>query len=129
MTDVTRGEIYREQYAHFRSMNEILYKMPPLFTAVIGGLWFFAAENLQREPAISLLVFVFSALASVAFVNIVERFRLAFNGYIQNLNRMDGDWKVSIQGSCLPSTIRTIQCLLWFAALCSAFGAAYTFFV
>jgi hypothetical protein len=29
MTEITRAEIYKEQYAHFRSMNDILYKIPP----------------------------------------------------------------------------------------------------
>jgi hypothetical protein len=36
---VTINEIYKEQYAHFRAMNDILYKIPPLFTVVIGSLW------------------------------------------------------------------------------------------
>jgi hypothetical protein len=33
-TGVKMTEIYKEQYAHFRGMNDILYKIPPLFTAV-----------------------------------------------------------------------------------------------
>ena len=41
-TGITINEIYKEQYAHFRALNDILYKIPPLFTAVIGALWLFA---------------------------------------------------------------------------------------
>ena len=48
MTEITRADIYKEQYAHFRSMNDILYKIPPLFTAIMGGLWYFAVQNLDK---------------------------------------------------------------------------------
>ena len=36
MGEITRTDIYKEQYAHFRSMNGSLYKIPPLFTAILG---------------------------------------------------------------------------------------------
>jgi hypothetical protein len=55
----------------------------------------------------------------------MERFRAAFSGYIENLNRMDGEMKVSIRASCLPSTIKTIQTLLWIAFVLSVCGAIY----
>lgn len=101
MTEITRAEIYKEQYAHFRSMNDILYKIPPLFTAILGGLWYFAVLNLEKDKWISSTIFAFAAVASVCFVNVMQRFRMAFNSYIDNLNQMDGDMKVSIKPSCL----------------------------
>ncbi|WP_157783754.1 hypothetical protein [Bradyrhizobium liaoningense] len=42
-----------------------------------------------------------------------------------NLNKMDGDLKVSIKPSKLPSTIATIQYLQWAAAIISLAGAIY----
>lgn len=125
MTEITRAEIYKEQYAHFRSMNDILYKIPPLFTAILGGLWYFAVLNLEKDKWISCAIFVFAAIASVSFVNVMQRFRMAFNSYIDNLNKMDGDMRVSIKPSRLPSTIVTVQLLLWAAAVISVLGVLY----
>jgi hypothetical protein len=106
-------------------MNDILYKIPPLFTAVLGGLWYFATTNLEKDKWIACVVFVFALIASVCFVNVMQRFRLAFNAYIDNLNVMDGEMKVSTKPSDLPSTISTIQILLWAAAVASLAGALY----
>jgi hypothetical protein len=61
----------------------------------------------------------------VCFVNVMQRFRLAFNAYIDNLNKMDGEMKVSIKPSHFPSTIGTIQLLLWAAAVVSLGGVLY----
>jgi hypothetical protein len=125
MGEITRTDIYREQYAHFRSMNDSLYKIPPLFTAILGGLRYFAVINLEKDKWIACAVFAFAAIGSICFVNIMQRFRLAFNSYIDNLNQMDGDMKVSTKPSCFPSTIVTIQLLLWAAALVSVLGIFY----
>jgi hypothetical protein len=125
MGEITRADIYREQYAHFRSMNDILYKIPPLFTAILGGLWYFAVINLGKDKWVSCAIFAFAAIGSVCFVNVMQRFRVAFNSYIDNLNQMDGDMKVSTKPSRLPSTMVTIQLLLWAAALVSVLGIVY----
>lgn len=122
------NEIYKEQYAHFRGMNDTLYKIPPLFTAVIGGLWYFAVSNIDTKRAIASAVFAFTAVACVLFVNVMSRFRQAFNGYLNNLNQMDGDKKVTTKGGkCHVSTITTIQILLWIAAALSVAGAVYPY--
>jgi hypothetical protein len=122
---ITINEIYKEQYAHFRAMNDLLYKIPPLFTVVIGSLWYFAVQNIEKEKLVSATVFGFAMVASVCFVIVLERFRAAFSGYIDNLNKMDGAMKVSIRSSCLPSTIKTIQFLLWLAGVISLCGMGY----
>jgi hypothetical protein len=124
MTEISKADIYKEQYAHFRSMNDILYKIPPIFTAVIGGLWYFAVQNLDKK-VVAGGVFAFAAIASVCFVNVMQRFRLAFNAYITNLNTMDGEMTVSIKPSGTPSTITTVQFLLWAAAVISLLGVGY----
>jgi hypothetical protein len=122
--EISLNEVYKEQYAHFRAMNELLYKIPPLFTAVIGGLWYFAVQNIGKA-AISGAIFLFAAIVSLCFVIVMERFRAAFVGYIDNLNKLDGAMKVTIRPSCLPSTIKTVQFLLLLASLLSFGGLAY----
>ncbi|MDP3895670.1 MAG: hypothetical protein Q8Q62_03245 [Mesorhizobium sp.] len=122
---VKLSDIYREQYAHFRSMNDILYKIPPLFTVALGGLWFFATTQMRTDKAIAIAVFIFSAILSLAFINIMGRFGRAFNGYLDNLNKLDGNYKVTIKPSKLPSTVKTIQYLLWVGAAVSLVGAGY----
>ncbi|PDS69872.1 hypothetical protein [Rhizobium phaseoli] len=122
---VLLSDIYREQYAHVRSMNDILYKIPPLFTVALGGLWYFAATQFRTDRVIAAGIFLFCVILSISFVHIMERFGNAFNGYLDNLNKLDGEYKVSLKPSRLPSTVKTIQLLLYVSALISLIGAAY----
>lgn len=129
MSEITLVDIYKEQYSHFRSMNDILYKMPPIFTAVLGGLWYFAITTLDKDKWIACTVFCFALVASLCFINVMQRFRVAFNAYISNLNKMDNEMAVSIKPSSFtPSTISTVQIMLSAAALVSVVGAFYAAF-
>jgi hypothetical protein len=122
---VLLSDIYREQYAHFRSMNEILYKIPPLFTVALGGLWYFATTQLKTDRVIAAGIFSFCVILSIAFINIMGRFGRAFNGYLDNLNKLDGDYNVTLKPSRLPSTTKTIELLLCVSAFISLIGAVY----
>ncbi|RWH61340.1 MAG: hypothetical protein EOQ83_21615 [Mesorhizobium sp.] len=126
--EITKKDIYREQYAHVRSMNDILYKVAPLFSVAIGGLWYFAASQMRADKVIASGLFAFAALLAVCGVNVMERFGTAFNAYLDNLNEFDGDYRVTIKPSRRPSTVKTIQFLLIVAAVTSVIGAAYVFF-
>ncbi|RWI16690.1 hypothetical protein [Mesorhizobium sp.] len=126
--EITKKDIYREQYAHVRSMNDILYKVAPLFSVAIGGLWYFAASQMRVDKAIATGVFAFAALLAVCCVNVMERFGTAFNAYLDNLNKLDGDYRVTIKPSRRPSTVKTILFLLIVAAVISIIGAGYVFF-
>jgi hypothetical protein len=126
--DVSVNEIYKEQYAHFRAMNDILYKIPPLFSVAIGGLWYFAASQLKTDRLIAVGIFFFAAVVSVASVFIMGRFSQAFSLYITNLNKLDGDYAVSLKNKDKkwpPSTVKIIQFLLWVAAAISCAGVIY----
>ena len=126
--DVSVSEIYKEQYAHFRAMNDILYKIPPLFSVAIGGLWYFAASQLKGDRLIAVGIFLFAAIVSVASVFIMGRFSTAFSLYITNLNRLDAEYAVSLKKTDQkwpPSTVKIIQFLLWVAAALSFAGAIY----
>lgn len=54
-------EIYKQQYAHFGRMNDLIYKLPTLYSALIGALWYFASSA-KSETAISCGVFIFAAV-------------------------------------------------------------------
>lgn len=130
--DVSVKDIYKEQYAHFRAMNDILYKIPPLFSVAIGGLWYFAASQLKTDRVIAVGIFFFAAVVSVASVFIIGRFSKAFSLYITNLNKLDGDYAVSLKDKDKdkdkkwpPSTVKIIQFLLWVAAAMSFAGVIY----
>lgn len=124
--DVSVNEIYKEQYAHFRAMNDILYKIPPLFTVAIGGLWYFAASQLKSDRLIAVGIFLFAALVSVGSAFIMTRFSLAFSRYIGNLNKLDGEYAVSLRDMTWPpSTVKIIQFLLWAATVISLAGVVY----
>jgi hypothetical protein len=118
-------EIYREQYAHFRSMNETLYRLPPLFTVVIGGLWYFATTQRQHDQLTAVSVFLFAAVVCLSAVLIMQRFGIAFNSYIDNLNRLDGEYRVTIRSSRIPSTVKIIQGLFLIALLLSVGGSIH----
>jgi hypothetical protein len=129
---VSVKDIYKEQYAHFRSMNEILYKIPPLFSVAIGGLWYFAASQLKTDRVIAVAIFFFAAVVSVASVFIIGRFSVAFSLYITNLNKLDGDYAVSLKDKDKkwpPSTVKIIQILLWVATAISCAGVIYAIFL
>lgn len=126
--DVSVKDIYKEQYAHFRAMNDILYKIPPLFSVAIGGLWYFAASQLKTDRVIAVAIFFFAAVVSVASVFIMGRFSKAFSLYITNLNKLDGGYAVSLKDKDKkwpPSTVKIIQFLLWVAAAISCAGVIY----
>ncbi len=125
MTEITKKEIYEQQYAHFGRMNNLLYQMPPIFSTILGGLWYFGASYLGKDNVVAVGVFGFAALAACCFTIALRRFRLAFNAYIDNINKLDGDYKVSIQNSCWPSTIDAMTVLVAVAAIISIAGSVY----
>jgi len=114
MDDISITEKYKQQYAHFGRLNDILYRLPVLFSTVIGGLWYFAYSALNQNKFISIVVLLFTIVLCVVFYFIMERFRSAFNGYIDNLNKMDGDMRITIKGTG-KSIMSLVQYSLWAA--------------
>ena len=123
--EVDVKEIYKQQYAHFGRMNDVLYKMPPIFSTILGGLWYFAVSSLTTDPSISIGVFGFAAVASLCFIVTLRRFRLAFNEYLDNINRFDRSYKVSIKSSRWPSAITAMTFLIGTAFIVSLAGTIY----
>jgi len=125
LSGVSVDEVYRQQYAHFSRMNDLFYKLPIGFSTIIGGLWFFGASMIGKDKFISSMVFAFAALCSLAFLLMMERFGAAFNGYIDNLNILDGDYKVTIKNARWRSSKKVIMFLLVCAFLLSAASLFY----
>lgn len=126
MTEITIIDKYQQQYAHFGRMNDILYKLPPLFSTIIGGLWFFSVNYMDDKKFISMLVFLFAAMCCLCFLITMHRFRLAFNAYIDNINQMDGDMKVTLTKDRWPSTISALIWLLLVGFIISVSAAIYS---
>ena len=122
---VTTKDIYEQQYAHFGRMNDVIYKMPPIFATVLGGLWYFAASYLDKDRKVAAVVFAFSAAAFLGFIVALHRFRLAFNAYIDNINELDGKYRVTIKEARGPSTVGAMIMLLIAGLFVSVLGVLY----
>lgn len=118
-------EIYRQQYAHFSRMNDLFYKLPIGFSTIVGGLWYFGASMIDGDKFMSVVVFIFSAICCLSFLLMTERFGAAFNAYINNLNKMDGELKITIQKARWRSSKRVIMFLLFCGFVLSIFAAIY----
>jgi hypothetical protein len=120
-------QVYKQHYAHMGRLNETLYKMPTVFAAIIGGLWYFAAGYLEKDRLVAAVVFVFSGAVSAASAVAVYKFRLAFNGYLDRINMFEGPLKVTIKDdrSWIPSTARAMAWLMYLAVAMSLGGAVY----
>lgn len=122
---VSVEEIYRQQYAHFSRMNDLFYKLPIGFSTIIGGLWYFGAGMIGADKFISVVVFIFSAICCLSFLLMTERFGAAFNAYINNLNKMGGELKITIQKARWRSSKRVILFLLFCGFVLSISAAVY----
>ena len=121
-------EIYKQQYAHFGRMNDLIYKLPTLYSALIGALWYFA-YSARGEPFIAAGVFIFAAVICFYSIYVTNRFRIAFNQYIDRINAFDREYAVTIRpGPGEPakvSTLRAFVRMLWVAFFFSIAGAIY----
>jgi hypothetical protein len=127
-------EIYKAQHAHFGRMNEILYKLPTIYAALIGGLWFFAYSALTTAPTVSVIIFAFAAVVCRYSVTFASRWRLALNGYLNQLNEFEGAHAVTLQtpeqknnpkANRPLSSIRALARTLWWAFALSIGASLY----
>ena len=127
---ISAADIYKQQYAHFGRLNDLLYKLPTLYAALVGALWYFAYLSKATEPAISGFVFIFAAVICLYSIQVTQRFRAAFNQYIDRINAFDREFAVTIKpaGQEKPglSTIGAVIRVLWVALVISTAGAVYT---
>jgi hypothetical protein len=121
-------EIYKQQYAHLGRMNDLIYKLPTLYSALIGALWYFA-YSAKSETAISCGVFIFAAVVCFHSIYVTNRFRAAFNLYIDRINAFDREYAVTIRPAAgEPAKVSTLGAfvrMLWVAFAFSIGGALY----
>lgn len=121
-------EIYKQQYAHFGRMNDLVYKLPTLYSALIGALWYFA-YSARGEPFIAAGVLTFAAVICFYSIYVTNRFRIAFSRYIDRINKFDREYAVTIRPSpgepAKVSTLGAFVRMLWVALFFSIAGAFY----
>lgn len=122
---VTLANIYQAQTSHVTNMTDRLFSMPVSFATVVGGAWVLAGTFAKESPEIAGLLFFFSFLCACAFSNVVFRFGKAYKCYLDNLNKIEGEWKVTIKEVKGPSTVNTIISLLIAAGIVSLGVSVY----
>lgn len=80
---VEKEAVFHEQYNHLGRMNDTLFRMPAFFATVVGGLWFFAAQYLEKYRPISVGVFLFAAGCASAFALALKRYQAVLSGACQ----------------------------------------------
>lgn len=122
-------EIYKQHYAHFGRMNDLIYKLPLLYSTLIGGLWYFAVSARAADPVIAVAVFLFAAIIAWYSRIMTERFRKAFNIYIARINAFDREYAVSLKRDPIEdtglSTLGAFKHLLMASFCISLAGASY----
>jgi hypothetical protein len=109
-------------------MNDLIYKLPTIYSALVGALWYFA-YSAKNEPPISCGVFIFAAVVCFHSIYVTNRFRAAFNLYIDRINVFDREYAVTIRPAvgepAKVSTLGAFVRMLWVAFAFSIGGALY----
>ena len=127
---VTEAEIYKQQSARFQNLNDTIYRIPPIFSTVIGGLWYFAASQSGHNMVLAEGILLFASAVGVAGGNALMQLRLAINGYLDQLNQFESGHAVNLKSaspkaserwSSLPrvSTVRGLAYLLFLSSILS----------
>lgn len=124
---VDENEIYRQHYTYFTNMTNLLFTMPIGLATIIGGAWALAGAFINDAPHFSFLLFLFAGISSLAFANVMYRFKTAYSAYIDNLNEMDGKYRVTIRHLNTPSTAKTVIILMLIFGGMSFVAAVYVF--
>lgn len=81
-------EAYAQNYEQFRSLNQIMWRVPVLAMTLTGGLWFGVSTILDRPLLVSVLLLT-AVVGNLAFVAILFRFRHVMQCYMDWLERAD----------------------------------------
>jgi hypothetical protein len=117
--------VFREHFAQLGRLTDILYRMLPFFATVIGGLWFFAAQFLNKDKVISAGIFVFAAASSIVFLLAVERMRRVIMAYIDSTERLAGDMAPNVPPPSIIRVAVAFMILLGTAFILSLAGFGY----
>lgn len=118
-------DIYRVQAARLSNLNDSLYQIPPIFSTVIGGLWYFGTLQIPAHRPIAFVAFVFAIGVGLAGAVSVYRLRLATNKYYDNMEVFEREFHVTTRGGRIPSTVRAMTWMMLLSALLSLIGSVY----
>jgi hypothetical protein len=88
-------EIYKIQADRISNLNTTFYQLPPIFSTVIGGLWYFASTQIPTHNTIAIGSFLFAIVVGLAGAASIYRLRLSMNRYYSNMEKFDGDFSVT----------------------------------
>ncbi len=121
-------DVYRVQAARLSNLNDSLYQIPPIFSTVIGGLWYFGTLQIPAHRTIAVVAFAFAVGVGLAGAVSVHRLRLATNKYYDNMEVFEREFHVSTRGGWIPSTVRAMTWMMLLSSLLSVTGAVYALF-
>lgn len=112
-------EIYKRLGDDFRSLNTILWQLPPVMITITGGLWY-AAATFKLSPAGQSCILVFAAVANALMIAAMYRLRFVIFGLQKQIAVYDGQ-----PTSKNPfTTVTLMSVILAFSALGSLWVAA-----
>jgi hypothetical protein len=124
-TSISRLEIYKLQSLRFTNLNDTLYKIPPIFGTVIGGLWYFAAQQMPTQRTIPAMAFVLAGMVSICGLVAISRLRGYMTAYLDNLAQFEAPH--AIPRSIGTSTAKAILWLMYVTAGLSCLGVLLAF--
>lgn len=81
-------EIYKRLGDDFRSLNVILWQLPPIMITITGGLWF-AAANFKLTSSGQSLILMFVSISNVLMILAMLRLRYVIFGLQKQIRAID----------------------------------------
>lgn len=81
--------IFDQNCEDFRSLNEIMWKVPIIVITLTGGLWFgVGSMNIADQAKTSLLIL--AGIANLIFIAVLFRLRYVMNKILKEIKRYQG---------------------------------------
>lgn len=88
--DEKKLEIYKQRCEHFRSLNEIMWRIPVMVMTITGGLLFGVAKFEMSDFSKAALL-IFAALINIIFSNVLWRLRDVMDIILLKINHYEGE--------------------------------------
>lgn len=119
MRDQENGKeivIYQERCQNFRSLNDLMWKIPFIAMTLTGGLWFGVASLDFSNEMRKALLFL-SAVSNCLFVIVLYRVRSILAKYLEWMREFESEKKSKKLGYCV---VTCFSIILIVASLLSA---------
>lgn len=81
--------IFEQNCEDFRSLNEIMWKIPIIVITLTGGLWF-GVGSMDISNSARTLLLVLAGAANVIFIAVLIRLRYVMNQILKNIKMYQG---------------------------------------